>query len=230
MFSTIINHHEHFRYAKPTWLFKFCEWLLAAIAVIDALMILLEFVPPSFWDSVSPNLGEYILIATVVAVALSGISYSIIWHRRERAGNAQSSLRHAWLQGIIRYWLALSISTYGFAKILRTQFSTPDHRLDMPMGEVNGAGLTWYYFGYSYTLAVIIACFQIGGSILLLHRWTTLLGVMILLPVLVNIVLINLFFSIATGAFFNSVVFALGLTFLLLLDVPKLKSSLLGCS
>jgi hypothetical protein len=46
---------------------------------------------------------------------------------------------------------------------------------------------------------------------------------MILLPVLVNIILINIFYSIATGAFFNSVVFTLGLLFFLFVDWEKLK-------
>ena len=211
-------------YARTTWFFKFCECLLAGIAVLNMLMLVLEVLPPSFWEKY-PSAGDYLLIGTVGLALVISTIYTIIWHRRERAGTVQSGLQHAWLQGIIRYWLALSISTYGFAKILKTQLTSPDYRLDMPMGEVSGFGLTWYYFGYSYPLAVIIALFQIGGSILLLYRRTTLLGVMILLPVMVNIVLINLFFHIANGAFFNSVVFTLALMFLLLLDVKKLKAA-----
>ncbi len=212
-------------YPHSTWFFKFCECLLAAVAVTSTVMMVMETVPRSFRET-HEVFEEYILpFIYIIIPLLSAVLFSIVWHRRERAGRVDSGLRHAWLQGIIRYWLALSISTYGFAKILKTQFDTPSYRLDMPMGDVNGFGLTWYYFGYSYTLAVIIALFQIGGSILLLYRRTTLLGVMILLPVMVNIVFINLFFSIAPGAFFNSVIFTLGLTFLLLLDINKLKAA-----
>ena len=83
--------------------------------------------------------------------------------------------------------------------------------------------LTWYYFSYSYPLAVIIALFQIGGSIFLLYRRTTFPGAMILLPVMFNIVLINIFYKITTGALFNSVVYLLALVFLLILHVNKLK-------
>lgn len=169
------------------------------------------------------NYAEYGVLGSVVLALLGSIAYAWVWHRQERAGTAQSGLRHAWLQAIIRYWLAFSISGYGFAKIFRTQFETPSYRLDMPVSELNGFALTWYYFGYSYALAVIIALFQIGGSVLLLYRRTTLLGVMILLPVLVNIVLINVFFSIDAEAFFNSVVFTLALLFFLFLDLDKLK-------
>jgi len=46
---------------------------------------------------------------------------------------------------------------------------------------------------------------------------------MILLPVMVNIVLINIFYKITIGAFFNSVIYLLALVFLLMLHVKKFK-------
>ncbi|MBO0948995.1 hypothetical protein [Fibrella forsythiae] len=211
-------------YTRTTWLFKCCECALAAIAVLNILMMGLELLPRSVIVQYGSYL-EYLLLGVVGVAVLGSLVYSWFWHRGEQAGNSESGIRHAWMQGIIRYWLALSIATYGFAKILKTQFQSPDFRLDTPLGEVNGFGLTWYYFGYSYTLAVIIGLIQVGGSVLLLYRRTTLLGVILLLPVMINIVLINLFYQIAPGAFFNSVMFTLGLIFLLLLDVPKLKAA-----
>jgi len=209
---------------RTPFFLKFCETLLAIIALLNVLMMFVEFLPRSFREA-NPNFFEHWLLGMVGIAVLSSGGFSTVWHRRERRGLVEGGLRHAWLQGIIRYWLAFEISTYGFGKILKTQLQSPSYRLDIPLGDVNGFRLTWYYFGYSYTLAVIIALFQIGGSILLLYRRTTLLGVMLLLPVMVNIVLINLFYDIAAEAFFNSVVFTLGLVFLLLLDVPKLKAA-----
>ena len=115
------------------------------------------------------------------------------------------------------WWLAFEIATYGFAKILKTQFGVSYLRDDRPVGQLNGFELTWNYFAHSYALAVIIACLQIGGSILLLFRRTTLLEVFVLLPVMINIVLINLFYHIAVGAFMNSILFTLGLLYSLFL-------------
>ncbi|MEZ0539949.1 hypothetical protein [Fibrella arboris] len=211
-------------YARTTWFFKCCESALAAIAVLNVLMMGLELLPRAVMVKYGSYL-DYVLLGIVGVAVLGSMAFSWLWHRREQAGNREGGLYHAWMQGVIRYWLSLSIATYGFAKILKTQFQSPDFRIDTPLGEVNGFGLTWYYFGYSYTLAVIIGLIQVGGSILLLYRRTTLLGVIILLPVMVNIVLINLFYQIAPGAFFNSVMFTLGLIFLLLLDVPRLKAA-----
>ncbi|GAB4049183.1 hypothetical protein [Spirosoma litoris] len=209
---------------RTSWFFKFCECLLAVIALLNLLLIPLELLPSSFWMKYGQYFN-YVLIGMVGLALVSGLVYSLLWQQREKTITLNSGLRHAWMQGIIRYWLAFSISTYGFAKILKTQLQSPSYHLDMPMGDVSGFGLTWYYFGYSYTLAVIIALFQIGGSILLLYRRTTLLGVMILLPVMVNIVLINLFYEIAVGAFFNSVIYTLSLVFFLVLDIKKLKAA-----
>jgi hypothetical protein len=207
---------------RTGWFLKFCECVLAAIGILSVLTMPLEMMPTSFWVKYG-QYGQYILPVLGGLGLLSGIGYSIVWHRRERVGQIDSGLRHAWLQAIIRYWLAFEISTYGFAKIMKTQFSTPNYRLDMALSDLNGFQLTWYYFGYSYTLAVLIALFQIGGSCLLLFRRTTLLGVMILLPVMVNIMFINMFYDIAVGAFFNSVTFTLGLLLFLFLDFDKLK-------
>lgn len=207
---------------RTSWFFKFCECALAATALLNLLLFPLEFMPFSFFEEYGQYF-EYVLIGMVGTALLGSLLYVWIWHRREQSNDKSSALQHAWLQGIIRYWLALSISSYGFAKILKTQFQTADYQLDMPLGAVDGMGLTWYYFGYSYPLAVIIALFQIGGSILLLYRRTTLLGAMILLPVMVNIVLINLFYKISSGALYNSVIYSLALIFLLLLHREKLK-------
>lgn len=211
---------------RTGWFLKFCECVLAAIGILSVLMMPIETLPNSFWVKYG-QYGQYILPVLGGIALLGGIGYSIVWHRRERAGQIDGGLRHAWLQAIIRYWLAFEISTYGFAKIMKTQFSTPNYRLDMALSDLNGFQLTWYYYSYSYTLAVIIALFQIGGSCLLLFRRTTLLGVMILLPVMVNIMFINIFYNIAAGAFFNSVMFTLGLLLFLFLDIDKLKRAFL---
>ena len=214
---------------KPTsWLFKAGECLLASIGILSILLVLIEMLLLPLLENAVPFLNQYEnygVVAVALLALIGGLVYAWHWHQQERQAPFPSSKRHAWLQAIIRYWLAFSISTYGFAKLLKTQFDTPTYRLDMPLGELNDMALTWYYFGHSYALATSIALVQLGGSSLLLFRRTTLLGVMLLLPVMTNIVLINLLMSIGTGAFFNSVVFTLALVFLLLLDSDKLKQA-----
>lgn len=211
---------------RTSWFFKFLEFVLATLAIFNTLSIVFEILPEKYLTGIPESFFDYFYPGQIAISLLIAIGYSIYWHKKEKAGVSNSGKIHAIARGIIRYWLASQICTYGFAKILGTQFHTPDYRLDMALGEVNGFGLTWYYYGYSYTLAVIIASVQIGGSILLLFRKTTLLGAFILLPVMVNILLINVFFTIASGAFLNSILFTLALLLLIAIEQQKIRAFL----
>lgn len=209
---------------RTNWFIKFTECLFAAIAITNTLAIFFEVLPNSILIKLGDDFYNWLLIGQVAIAVLFAIGYSIYWHKKTKKGSFNSGIRHAWFRGILRYWLAFDIATYGFAKILKTQFAQSFHRDDSLVGSLNGFDLTWNYFAHSYALAVIIGLLQIIGSVLLLFRKTTLLGVSILLPILVNILLINVFYDIATGAFLNSVLFTLGLLYLLLLRWSDLKA------
>lgn len=100
----------------------------------------------------------------------------------------------------LRYFVALAVILYGFAKLNGSQFTILQSELDKPLGEVSGFWLTWYYFGYSSIYGNLIALVQIVGGVLLMFRKTTLLGTCILLPVIGNIILIDIFYAIDLGA------------------------------
>jgi hypothetical protein len=152
------------------------------------------------------------------------IGYPIYWHRKERKNNIGSGRLHAWFRGLIRYWLALQITTYGVAKIFKLQFGHSLLRDDTLVSALSGFELTWKYFGYSYALTLIIGLLQIGGSVLLVFRRTYLLGIVVLLPVMVNIMLIDIFYGIPFAATVNAVMFTLGLLYLLLLRWKELTA------
>ncbi len=98
-------------------------------------------------------------------------------------------------------WFAVVMSIlYGFAKLNGSQFTVLDSELARPMGEVSGFWLTWYYFGYSPFYGNLIAVIQIGGGVLLAWPRTALLGALLMLPIFVNIVLIDLFYGVDAGA------------------------------
>lgn len=101
---------------------------------------------------------------------------------------------------ILRYMAAFLVITYGFAKLNGSQFTILDSELDKPMGQVSGFWLTWYYFGYSKFYGNIIASAQVLGGVLLMSRRTTLLGSCLLLPVIANIILVDIFYAIDLGA------------------------------
>ena len=101
---------------------------------------------------------------------------------------------------ILRYTVALLVINYGFAKLNGSQFTILDSELDKPMGQVSGFWLTWYYFGYSKFYGDLIALAQIIGGVLLMFPRTTLLGSCLLLPIIANIILVDVFYAIDLGA------------------------------
>jgi len=104
------------------------------------------------------------------------------------------------IRTILRYVVAFLVITYGFAKLNGSQFTILDSELDKPLGQVSGFWLTWYYFGYSKFYGNLIAIAQVLGGVLLLFGRTTLLGACFLLPIIANIILVDIFFSIDPGA------------------------------
>ena len=195
---------------KTPWFPKFTECLFAAVALFNSI-----FMVGAILQKFSGVVLSVFFLGQLVIGVLFGLGYSLFWHSRERRNAINSDRLHAWLQAILRYWLAFAISVYGFGKVFGTQFAPSFIRSDTPVGQLSGFELTWHYFGHSYVFALLIAGTQIGGSILLLFRRTTLLGAAILLPVMMNILLINIFYHIAVGAFLNSVLFTLGLVYLI---------------
>lgn len=81
---------------------------------------------------------------------------------------------------------------YGISKLLHLQFNVAE-LAPRPVGSLNGYELTWFYFGYSRVYACILGLIQITGATLLLFRKTTLLAALTMLPVMANILLINIF-------------------------------------
>ncbi|HEY4108393.1 hypothetical protein [Puia sp.] len=202
---------------RTPWFSKFTECLFAGVATLNISMSLIQLLPYTLPFSLGRYAFAVFLLGQIIIAPLFALVYSLIWQSREKRRAINSDRLHAWLQALLRYWLAFTISIYGFGKIFKTQFGVSFSRNDVPIGQLSGFDLTWNYFGHSYVFAVLIAGLQIGGSILLLFRRTTLLGAAILLPVMVNILLINIFYHIVIGAFLNSVLFALGLLYLLAL-------------
>lgn len=92
----------------------------------------------------------------------------------------------------LRYFCAFMLYMYGVSKLLHFQFNVAE-LAPRPIGSLNGYQLTWFYYGYSRVYASILGLTQITGATLLLFRKTTLLAAVMMLPVMANILMINIF-------------------------------------
>ena len=92
----------------------------------------------------------------------------------------------------LRYISAFLLTGYGSSKLAHMQFHLNHTLAPRPVSSLTGYELTWFYYGYSRTYSVILGITQVGGGALLLFRKTALLGACAMLPVVTNILLIDL--------------------------------------
>lgn len=193
------------------WFSKFSLCFLSIVGIINTSLFIIAPLLPS-------KLAQYIIPGGFLTLGLAVIFtffFSLFWHNKEKKGLINSEKNNSWLISILRYWIAFLLIDFGFQKIFETNFAYSYHINDSLVSTLTGTELTWNYFGYSYGLSVILALFQITGSVLLLFRRTILLGVTLLLPVVLNIVLINVFYQIGPITLLTSVLITLGLLFLI---------------
>ncbi|MGH2664341.1 hypothetical protein [Flavobacterium sp.] len=200
------------RQTNLKWFSKLSLCFLAIVGAINtALFIILPLLPNKLSQIVVP-VG---LLALVLAILFS-IGFSMYWHHKEKKGISNSIKYISWLTTLLRYWIAFLLIDFGFQKIFEVNFNYSYHINDSLTSALNGQELTWKYYGFSYNLSLLLALFQIIGSFFLLFKRTILVGVAILLPVILNIVLINVFYSIGLITLFTSISITLGLLYLLL--------------
>lgn len=151
--------------------------------------------------------------------AIFAIVYALIWQFRKT--NDQATL--AFWQGLIRYGIAFDLAEFGWAKIFHLQLVMPMSKLDLPYNSFSPSDIFWNFFSFSYPLGTIIASLQITGSLLLLFHRTRLVGVFILLPVLANILLMDIFYQIGFSVVVHTSIMMAGLFYLIAMEFTRLK-------
>jgi hypothetical protein len=104
---------------------------------------------------------------------------------------------HAWLRLLVRYTLALTLFSYGFAKVVPLQFQPPRFsRLTEPYGDFSPMGVLWSFMGASLAYTVLAGVAEVLGGLLLLFRRTTTLGAMVSFCALANVVALNFCYDV----------------------------------
>lgn len=126
-----------------------------------------------------------------------------------------------WLTVIMRYYLAVVMFGYGFAKVFKTQF--PDLRLERLLttyGDSSPMGLVWNFMGYSWSYNVFTGGAEVLGGLLLLFRRTTTLGALVVIGVMSNVAMLNFSYDVPVKLY--SVNLLLIALFLLTKDIQRL--------
>jgi uncharacterized membrane protein YphA (DoxX/SURF4 family) len=162
------------------------------------------------------NHVEVLVFAVIAAVITFLWSLAAVRRREHRR-------LHDLLRVELRYVLALSLITYGLAKVFVLQF--PPANLDqlvMPFGEASPMGVLWRFIGASQPYQVFGGAMECLAGLLLLWRRTTLLGACVTLGVMGNVVMLNYSYDVPVKLY-STHLLAMAVT-LILPDLGRLTS------
>ena len=136
---------------------------------------------------------DYVIILFMAFV--SGVG-TVVWSITGRNTPHYNKLLY-WLTVIIRYYVAITMVTYGSVKVVKLQFPTPSlSKLVEPLGNMSPMGLAWNYLGLSTGFNYFAGFAELTCGLLLFFRKTTTLGAIIGLVVAGNIMAINYCFDV----------------------------------
>ena len=100
---------------------------------------------------------------------------------------------------VLRLFLAINFFAYGVVKLVDFQFTWGYEQFDRPVRQDGGMGLVWAFFAYSRSYQICIGCVEVLPALLLLSQRTTALGGVMYLPVIVNVVIVDLYYTVHGG-------------------------------
>lgn len=161
---------------------------------------------------------NYVLLAVQLSLAALGV---LVWTLIDRCPDRRYSTWQFWLRVFVRYYLAYVLLSYGFFKLIKTQFPFPPlTHLTRPLGEASPMGLAWDFMGYSVGYNWFTGGLEVLGGLLLLFRRTTVLGALVVVGVMSNVVAMNFCFDIPVKLYSTHLL--LLAVFLLLPDARRL--------
>jgi len=124
-----------------------------------------------------------------------------------------------------RIHVFILLNLYGIGKIAGGQFyrkgKLPAEIADLPLAEVGAYDLAWTFMGYSFSYILFIGIFQIIGAWCLLWERTKLIGILILMPILVNIIVFDFIFLPQFDAICSAIIYFIQLNIVLFLNKER---------
>lgn len=120
---------------------------------------------------------------------------------------------------VLRQCVFIILNIYGLSKLLGGQFymkgKLPAEVANTTLGEASGFSLAWTFMEHSYAYILFVGVFQLLGAWFLLWKKTKLIGVLILLPIMVNIIVFDIIFLDVYPALANAIIVLLMLLLIL---------------
>ena len=134
------------------------------------------------------------------------------------------------LEWALRINVFIKLIIYGTGKILGGQFylkdSIPIEIGAIPLNETGSYNLAWTFFGHSKGYMLFIGISQIMGAFLFLFNRTKLIGASILIPILLNIIVVDYFYGVAYGAMFSACFYLASVLFVVFLHRQNMTKAI----
>jgi len=155
--------------------------------------------PISYFPSGSGD-TTYAYVALFMNTLIT-LTATLIWSFIDKKRPAYNTLFY-WFLVILRFYLALMMFSYGFAKIYKMQFPGPSLiRLLQPLGDFSPMGLAWTFMGFSEAYNVFTGSLEVLGGLLLVCRKTATLGALIVTVVMTHVAVMNFTYDIPVKLF-----------------------------
>jgi hypothetical protein len=151
------------------------------------------------------------IIALVIENAWFGISFfccllatpilATVYFSRKQKSDIQQYINIS----ILKYLVAFLMFYYGYSKMHSKFFEITYLAQDSKLADIDGFFLTWYYYGRSNSFEFLIGLSELVPAIFLLFRRTSFIGSILLLPVAINVFLVNFFNQISGITFIVSI-------------------------
>ncbi len=137
------------------------------------------------------------LLVNIILSFLGGLVW--LYFSKQKANH--SKLYQLLITGL-RYYIATTMLSYGFAKVFQNQFPYPYlARLVQPYGESSPMGLAWTFMGYSKGYNFYTGIAEVIGGFFLIFRQTKTFGALFTMTVCTTIFVMNLCYDIPVKLF-----------------------------
>jgi hypothetical protein len=141
---------------------------------------------------------NWLQVLCMLAISLVA---TLVWTLLDRRRTQYARLQAA-LKVFVQVGLGLILIEYGGLKVVPSQFPRPPlSRLLQPFGDASPMGLMWTFMGASIPYTIFAGLSELVAGLLLMFRRTATLGALVAIPVLTNVVMLNLCYDVPVKLF-----------------------------
>ena len=156
------------------------------------------------------------LLLSILIAALGAAVWTFADRRRPRAKWLGEALRV-----LLRYSIALGITSYAVAKLWREQFPPIfPASLDQRLGDLTPMALLWSFMEYSYSYSFFGGVMELVVVLLLCFRRTATLGALLCIGVIGNVAMLNFSYGVQVKLYATMIV--LSAAVLVVYEFPRL--------